>query len=555
MNWWASGDTPVRNDSRVNYLVDGCSAMLEMCRHFLKARKYIYMANWGLTASMEMVRGKDHRAGPDGSAEQEALIAELRAEGLEEGDIEFWCNNDLTVHAVLGYAVRKGVDVKALVWQGTPLFAHCDVRTTDEQLKAVDAQCILDDSSFGILHHPVESLHQKVSVIDGQYAFVGGIDLLIESGGDFDRWDTPSHPFSTPFRVNQEGVTPHPWHDAHAFIEGPAAADVELNLRQRWNDVVQRHNLDASLLIPEHPLAPPLESKTLVQLARTIPEHTYSFDPQKGIQGISQFYANALKNIQQFVYLENQYLWLHAYTGIDVPFAGLDNPDMEVNLRELVDALRRGAAMTIILPDHPNVGRAFSDAGLTRLRTQAPEALEEGRILAFTLATSATIEGTEHYRPIYVHGKVAIIDDCWTTVGSANLNNRGMRDDTEMNIATFDAELAHGLRLMLQGEHLALVSEDDLFALSRLLGRRHQSFEEQARGARALKLLHETLGDPLNAMRLMHTCAWQNLERYKARQPLVGHLLPYLTAEEAIQQGLDFREEHGWLEERAPLPS
>jgi hypothetical protein len=29
----------------------------------------------------------------------------------------------------------------------------------------------------------------------------------------------------------------------------------------------------------------------------------------------------------------------------------------------------------------------------------------------------------------------------------------------------------------------------------------------------------------------------------------VGHLLPYLTAEEAKQQGLNFREEHGWLEE------
>jgi hypothetical protein len=28
----------------------------------------------------------------------------------------------------------------------------------------------------------------------------------------------------------------------------------------------------------------------------------------------------------------------------------------------------------------------------------------------------------------------------------------------------------------------------------------------------------------------------------------VGHLLPYLTAEEAKQQGLNFHEEHGWVE-------
>jgi len=29
----------------------------------------------------------------------------------------------------------------------------------------------------------------------------------------------------------------------------------------------------------------------------------------------------------------------------------------------------------------------------------------------------------------------------------------------------------------------------------------------------------------------------------------VGHLLPYLKVEDAQQQGLNFREEHGWIEE------
>jgi len=47
----------------------------------------------------------------------------------------------------------------------------------------------------------------------------------------------------------------------------------------------------------------------------------------------------------------------------------------------------------------------------------------------------------------------------------------------------------------------------------------------------------------------MHEQAWANLGRYKAKQALVGHLLPYLTADEALDQGLNFREEHGWVEE------
>jgi hypothetical protein len=47
---------------------------------------------------------------------------------------------------------------------------------------------------------------------------------------------------------------------------------------------------------------------------------------------------------------------------------------------------------------------------------------------------------------------------------------------------------------------------------------------------------------------LMVERAQDNLLRYKAKQPLLGHLLPYLTAEEATQQGLNFREGQGWVE-------
>jgi phosphatidylserine/phosphatidylglycerophosphate/cardiolipin synthase-like enzyme len=112
---------------------------------------------------------------------------------------------------------------------------------------------------------------------------------------------------------------------------------------------------------------------------------------------------------------------------------------MERNVRELGAALERGAMVAIVLPDHPNPGRDNADATLRRLREAAPHAVSEGRLLFFCLGTSTSKEdgeGRVDYRPIYVHGKVAIIDDVWATVGSANLNNRGLRDDTEMNVAT-----------------------------------------------------------------------------------------------------------------------
>src|SRR3989449_8492100 len=199
-NWWAEGYTPVHADSQVAYLVDAHSTFLTMCRHFLMARKYIYIAGWGMTPLMELVRGTDQRAGPDGSPEQEALLAELREEGLQEPEIDFWCTHDLTLQAVLGYMVSKGVEVKVLIWSSSERFSHCDPKAAHEQLTQVGVSCILDDSAHGVLHHPIESLHQKIAIVDGTHAFVGGIDMLIELNGDYDRWDTHFHHYSSPLK-------------------------------------------------------------------------------------------------------------------------------------------------------------------------------------------------------------------------------------------------------------------------------------------------------------------------------------------------------------------
>ena len=555
-DWWAEGDSPVRTDSRVTYFVDGQRAMFSMCLHFMKAQRYIYLANWGVTPGIELVRGKDHIAGPPGSPEQERLLAELRVNGLQERDIAFWCTHSLSLQNVLSYAASKGVEVKVLPWATPSVFAHYNPQDAREQLTQMGVTCILDDSALDVtahpveaLQHPAESLHQKITIVDGTHAFVGGVDPLVEKEGEFDRWDTQLHAFSSPLRHTQEGTSPHPWHDAHSIIEGPAAADVERNFRQRWNDVVQAHKYDQRLLVPEHPLPPPVATRSVVQVARTIPLHTYSFTGDSTIRGIAQLYAKALGNAQHFIYLENQYLWIRAFAGVDVPFLSFDNPEMEYNIRMIGEALQRGATVAIVLPDHPNVGRAYSDAGLFRIKQLAPEAVAQGRLAAFCLATCESRPDGEHYRPIYVHAKVAIIDGVWCTVGSGNLNNRGMRDDVEMNVATLDPELAEGLRLQLWAEHLGLYNEDDLSDLARYLGHQYQLPQERARGEAILQQLRATIGNPAIGLRMMVERARDNLQRYKAKQPLLGHLLPYLVAQEATEQGLNFREERGWIEE------
>ncbi|HEY0756616.1 MAG TPA: phospholipase D-like domain-containing protein [Ktedonobacteraceae bacterium] len=546
-NWWATGDMPVRADSQVTFLADGRHTMWTMCLHFLNARHSIHLANWGITPYIQLVRGLDHRAGPDGSSEQLALLEVLKAAGLAAVDIEFWTTQELTLQNVLSHAVRKGVDVKVLLWACPEVFSHYSPKTAYEQLTAVGVHCVMDDSSSG-LQHISESLHQKISIIDGQYAFVGGIDPLIELSGDFDRWDTPWHSFISDLRQNPRGAISHTWHDAHSLIEGTAARDVEFNFYQRWNEVVQRHRLPQALL-PEpdrtHHEALP---HRLVQIARTIPPGTYRFAAKNGIQDIAQIHANAFSSLQQFAYLENQYFWLHTFVGIEIGDFGPVNFEMERNMRLLAQALEHGSSVIMVLPDHPNVGRAFTDKGLNHLRAQAPSAAAAGRIQIFSLATSTTIEGKEEYRPIYVHAKVTIVDDLWSTIGSANLNNRGMRDDAEINVAVLNRDFAHDLRIMLWAEHLGLIQEEEQFLVSRYLGHQTLSPTDSEIALKIWQALIEKLDNPASGLRLLSESAHANLEHFRKGEPLTGHLFPYLTAEEAHQLGLSFHESHGLFE-------
>jgi len=60
------------------------------------------------------------------------------------------------------------------------------------------------------------------------------------------------------------------------------------------------------------------------------------------------------------------------------------------------------------------------------------------------------------YRPIYVHAKVTVVDDEWASIGSANLNTRGLVTDSELNVLVHDPALAKGIRVALWSEHLAM---------------------------------------------------------------------------------------------------
>ena len=75
------------------------------------------------------------------------------------------------------------------------------------------------------------------------------------------------------------------------------------------------------------------------------------------------------------------------------------------------------------------------------------------RVSVAMLQTSGYDKRRWRYREIYIHAKLLLVDDGFMTLGSANLNQRSMAVDSEINIATNDAAVARDLRNRVWMQH------------------------------------------------------------------------------------------------------
>ena len=321
-----------------------------------------------------------------------------------------------TVRDVLADLAER-VEVRVLLWAGPPVPAF---QPTRKMVRAVRAQltagsrveCVLDARERSMHCH-----HEKLVIVDDTVAFVGGVDLTSLAG---DRWDSTAH---------------HPrgglgWHDVATKLRGPIVGDVANHFRQRWQEA-------AGQVLPV-PVVPAPAGDVTAQLLRTVPERTYDFSA-RGEFGILEAYGRALRSAQHLIYLENQFLWSSEIAQI------------------LIDKLRNPPTeefrILLLLPAKPDNG-ADTTRGQLGCLLEADHGA--GRLLAVTIH-SHNPSSTE---ALYVHAKVAIVDDRWLTVGSANLNEHSLFNDTEINIATCDPMLARHTRLALWAEHLDRTVEE-----------------------------------------------------------------------------------------------
>jgi phosphatidylserine/phosphatidylglycerophosphate/cardiolipin synthase-like enzyme len=313
--------------------------------------------------------------------------------------------------------LAERIPVRVLVWAGSPLPLfrpdRKDVARSLETLTSgTSIEAVADPKE-----RPLHCHHEKIAVIDDRVAFAGGIDLTTEAG---DRFDTSFHPAR-----GEVG-----WHDAACLLRGPAVADVAEHFAQRWRDLTGN-------TLPESQPAP-CTGDVEVQIVRTVPERVYE-SVRGGDFRILESYVRALRSAQRLVYLENQFLW--------------SSEIVQILLDKIVRPPTDDFRLVLLLPANPNDGRDDT-------RGQLADMIEAdngaGRVLACTLRAL----GDRGPCPVYVHAKIGVVDDRWLTLGSANLNEHSLFNDTEMNVVTCDTELARATRLRLWAEHLERSEEE-----------------------------------------------------------------------------------------------
>lgn len=300
------------------------------------------------------------------------------------------------------------------------------------------------DSShpFGCSHH------QKIVVIDECLAACGGIDIANR------RWDTSEHEDRDPHRTSPDGELYGPWHDTTMLMSGAIASALGELARERWKVATRRELDKIEPCDDEWPdgLEPDFENVD-VAIART----RAAYEDLGEVREIEALTLDMIAAAERFIYFENQYFTSGKIAAaIAERMKEEDPPEIVLVMPRTADGWLEQKAM---------------DAARLKLVAAIGENDPDDRFRVY-------VPVTKDRKDIYVHAKVAILDDRLFRVGSANLNNRSQGLDSECDVI-IDAALpanAHtrermtALRHRLIAEHLGIAPER--FAI-----------EEQARGS------------------------------------------------------------------------
>ncbi|PTU73681.1 cardiolipin synthase ClsB [Pseudomonas mangrovi] len=234
-------------------------------------------------------------------------------------------------------------------------------------------------------------LHRKLIVIDGEIAFVGGINFSADHLADFG---------------------PQAKQDYAIEVEGPIVADIHRFVIAHLAQPLQRRRWwQRRYPQPVYPEQGPRRGDArMLFVSRDNHEHRNDIEEQ---------YLEAIRSAHSRVVIANAYFF----------------PGYRV-LREIRNAARRGVQVTLILQGQPDM----------------PIAKFGARMLYNYLLRDGVHIHEYCARPL--HGKVALIDQEWSTVGSSNLDPLSLSLNLEANLVirdrAFNQVLHQALDVLIQ---------------------------------------------------------------------------------------------------------
>ena len=327
-------------------------------------------------------------------------INEAKREVLVETFILFEDKVGLALKEALIGAARRGVRVVLLAdgWGSSALSEQfiADLSSAGVTLNVFDPQPWF----FGWRPKMLRRMHRKTAVVDGELAFVGGINYSADHLADFG---------------------PLAKQDYSVAIEGPLVQDIRRyvdaqapgkgRLRRWWQ---RRRDLKAAKDTKG------ASSKAGESIQGEASAHASFVVRDNGLhrKDIERHYRMAIRFARHRIVIANAYFF----------------PGYRL-LRDMRRAAKRGVSVELILQGQPDMPIVKTAAHLLH-----EDLLQAGvRIHEYC------------ERPL--HGKVALVDDEWATVGSSNLDPLSLSLNLEANVMirdrAFNQHLAERLQMLI----------------------------------------------------------------------------------------------------------
>jgi cardiolipin synthase A/B len=236
--------------------------------------------------------------------------------------------------------------------------------------------------------------HRKLLIVDGQIAFVGGINISsVYSSGSFG---------SGARKKPQRATDKQPWRDTHLRMSGPVVGEFQKMFMATWN--AQKGK---ALVTKNYFPASSNQGNEVVRALGSTPEEPYC-----------QIYVTLLSAINS---AETQISLTNAYFV----------PDPQL-LAALKEAAQRGVDVRLLLPEKTdsimvfNASRSFYDELL-----------------------SANIKIYERQDAL-LHAKTVLIDGVWSTIGSTNLDWRSFTNNQEINAVVLGQDFGAQMQAMYE---------------------------------------------------------------------------------------------------------